>query len=162
MSKRTRILIGVLFTTVIVLGALLFRAETKMHDYAEHVETTSRSFYFGSPAIQMQIDDLEQLKSDTGEWKSRRYLFIRNEFERQNAFVLFMLANSATDIGSNQDSLNQLANAYGAALDPIETFYIVHDSLHEVPSGGIEELQNHFRKLKSVAEKFESMNNELW
>lgn len=162
MSKSGKILVGTLILLAVTLGALLYRAETKMHDYATHVAVSGQTLYFDSHRIQMQIDDLDALGSDTGESQASRYLIIRDEFQRQNALALFAMAETAFEFGNNQDTLNSLFEDYSSALEPIRTFYAINDSLSDVPPGGIEELRDHYRTLKAVAERFETMNVDVW
>ena len=162
MSKGAKIFIGILITLVIVLGALLYRAETKMHTHADDVHWRSASFLFTSFEMQMQIEYLDSVKLDTGERKQRRYEFVKEDFERQNAYRLFVMSSSVSDIGSNQDSLNSLVDQYSFAIDPIGTFYIMHDSVQDIKPGELEQLQNDYRKLKAISERFENMRVDLW
>lgn len=159
---RVKVVISILVVLVGMLGALLYRAEKRLHTFANQVEFNSKMLLFDSFAIQKQIDDLDSMKTDTGAQQQRRYEFIKDNFERQNAFTLFVTATAVNDIGSNRDSLNALTQAYRMALIPIQTFFITHDSVSELSARDMEKLQQNYRTLQSVSKRFEDMRLNLW
>ncbi len=157
MINRQKIVVAILTLFTLMFAVLYFSTRKKLHDYADHVNLSSQTFIFRSSSIQMQIDDLEELKSDTSYDRERQYQFIKEDFEQQNAFTLFTFAVSVNETEENQQELNSLIHQYSLAIKPIRSFYIEHDSLSQVESTDLESLIFFYKDLKSLTEKFESL-----
>jgi len=162
MSKRSKITIAVLCAIVIALGILLFRAEKKMHDFADHVDFTSKIFLWDSLAVDMQIQALTQVKTDTGELKEIKYQMAKEDFQRANLYQMFVLATMVNDAGDNRDTLNALADEFNLAMDPVKTFFILNDSTSDFTNAEVDKLIADYQKLAAVTMKFKRMQLNLW
>lgn len=162
MSKHYKATIAVLCFLVITVGILLFRAEKKMHDFAHHVDFTSKIFLWDSLTVDMQIQALMQVKTDTGELKEIKYQMAKEDFQRGNVYQMFVMATMVNDVGSNQDTLNALAQEFNLAMDPIKTFFIMNDSTSDFTNDEVDKLISDYRELASVTMKFKRMQLNLW